>query len=857
MAGLSFVNNVLAISPTHVSLYASPISVPYNGSSTLTWSSFNMEYCTATTGWSGQKGNSGNEVINNITSSATYVLVCKELASNNFFTASTAIIIATASSGPDITVMTDDADNITATTAILRGRESTSNILPNGCTSATNYSPTTGQICNSTGATSDLDATAYFRYSASSISPIFCNDIYGSNMISTKDILLGTASAASFYQPITSLTPDTTYYYCAIISNKKKIIYGGESVVKKFHTNCYDTTFSTKEATQVTDTTATLNGSYCVTNKSDTANEKAKTSFVYNEVWGFNSPSNPSKIVSEKEYTLKPKATSHGNLSFKLTGLKPNTTYQFNAIVGKESEALHNGSVLTFTTEPRRIGTDNPSGGGISFLDLGINDLIGIIGGNLPGGVTPGGTTTGGTTTGGTTPGGTTTGGTTPGGTTAIDTTTGGTTINNNISNGTISNVNISGGSISNSTINGMTMNGGTITSATITSGTISNGTITNGTITNGTINNGTISNGIISSGSTSGGSISGGTIANGTISSGIINSGNISSGNISSGTISGGILSAGVLTSGSITNGTITNGTITGATISTASGRNITNATIRGVGVSGVEVDNNENITSGTITSGTISSGTISNGTISSGTINSGTISSGAITSGTITGGVTSGGIAVTNVNNGTWGSGSDAGGNTGGENATSGTWGTGTGSGTWTATSGVGGGGTATWAGTGNGSGTWTSPTGSGTWTNGTGTGGAGTGTWGNLVLGQKATPPNDAIVRYHEGIETVFTRQIINNPIYAKTYGYQAGTDLQTFAWDLSDQFARMFGYINENRKEIRVSFPDIAAYQLQLVGNKLTVYEYYDEKIVDIRNLTTVFKNASGYEYYFQK
>ena len=58
-------------------------------------------------------------------------------------------------------------------------------------------------------------------------------------------------------------------------------------------------------------------------------------------------------------------------------------------------------------------------------------------------------------------------------------------------------------------------------------------------------------------------------------------------------------------------------------------------------------------------------------------------------------------------------------------------------------------------------------------------------------------------------------------------------------------------------NENGKEIRVSFPDVAAYQLQLVGNKLTVYEYYNNKVVDVQNVTTTFKNISNYEYYFKK
>ena len=74
---------------------------------------------------------------------------------------------------------------------------------------------------------------------------------------------------------------------------------------------------------------------------------------------------------------------------------------------------------------------------------------------------------------------------------------------------------------------------------------------------------------------------------------------------------------------------------------------------------------------------------------------------------------------------------------------------------------------------------------------------------------------------------------------------------------FSWDLADQLARMFGYVNNDGREIRVSLPNIAAYELELVGNKLTVYEYFDNKIVDIRNITNVFKNASDYEYYFKK
>ncbi len=123
--------------------------------------------------------------------------------------------------------------------------------------------------------------------------------------------------------------------------------------------------------------------------------------------------------------------------------------------------------------------------------------------------------------------------------------------------------------------------------------------------------------------------------------------------------------------------------------------------------------------------------------------------------------------------------------------------------------------------------------------------------------LTIGAVATPPGDATVHYHEGIETVFTRQIIANKPLAKMFGYQDGTDLQSFAWTLSDFFAKVFGYVDGNGREIRVSEPDVAAYQINIVGNKLTVYEYYYSRIINVRNLTSTLKNADGYEYYFKK
>ncbi len=124
-------------------------------------------------------------------------------------------------------------------------------------------------------------------------------------------------------------------------------------------------------------------------------------------------------------------------------------------------------------------------------------------------------------------------------------------------------------------------------------------------------------------------------------------------------------------------------------------------------------------------------------------------------------------------------------------------------------------------------------------------------------NLVLGQTATPPVDAVVHYHEGIETVFQRQIVANTDLAKAYGYQTGADLQTFAWDLADLLAKSFGYVNKSGEEIRVGPPDMAAYQLYLDNGILTVYEYYNSKIVNIQKMTGALRNKYGYEYYFHK
>jgi len=59
-----------------VSLSANPLSVSYNGSSTLNWSSTNATSCTASGAWSGSRATSGSQTRSSLTTTSTFILTC-------------------------------------------------------------------------------------------------------------------------------------------------------------------------------------------------------------------------------------------------------------------------------------------------------------------------------------------------------------------------------------------------------------------------------------------------------------------------------------------------------------------------------------------------------------------------------------------------------------------------------------------------------------------------------------------------------------------------------------------------------------------------------------------------------------
>lgn len=69
------VNPATTPAPT-VTLTATPPSIVVNGTTTLTWSATNATACTASGGWSGSKGVTGNEVVGPLAASTDFTLTC-------------------------------------------------------------------------------------------------------------------------------------------------------------------------------------------------------------------------------------------------------------------------------------------------------------------------------------------------------------------------------------------------------------------------------------------------------------------------------------------------------------------------------------------------------------------------------------------------------------------------------------------------------------------------------------------------------------------------------------------------------------------------------------------------------------
>ncbi|MES2023448.1 MAG: hypothetical protein V4439_02080 [Patescibacteria group bacterium] len=682
----------------------------------------------------------------------------------------------------------------------------------------------------------DMDNTdtnvrlGYFRYATLDKPPIFCNDIYGSNMFSTNDANLGNSGSATFSKTVSNLTPGSTYYYCAVVSdiNQNIINYGGP--VKFTTRSTVQATIQTKQPIILDSTSADLNGFY-------NTNVVAKTWFEYRKT------GDTAWIKTDTEAHI-PNTTSHyvsGEIKFSLTGATTDTQYEYRAGIQDNDQGSPTfgkniyGNVVTFyLNSPVNVNTGTFDDG-VSYdqmPDFSWDNGTTSSNNNLGTPITGGGNGTGGTGTNGS-----------------------GTGTGSGSGSGT-----------------------GTGTGSTGSTGTGTNGSGTNGT------NGGTLGTG---SNGSSGGIVT--FSGSGTAGQGIFGpSTNIEYGN-STGTGSG---SGSGTNSGAVIGSAEINAKITAYQQANIKYKTLKDNIIPAIanftslltdaagGINPFDVKySSETFTQfknqlsdkqkPIFDSAFQSLITKINGLLDIGgnqipadlrdkakllldpNTSMGTIKS------ILDKFSQEGGIVLTNQEKltelaltaaeaakpgstaGSLSSGTGSGIN-GGPN------GTGTGAGI--------GSGTGTSSGIGNGAGS------SNGTSSGTGTGASAstiTSTIKAPEIGDIRKPISDAIVRTGEGVETVFARQIIAYPQLAKLYGYTAGSNLKVFAGELAHTFAKLFGYYSGGGREIRVLPANIAAYELGMKDNKLAVYEYYGNKIENIATVAPILKNALGYEYYFIK
>ena len=224
---------------------------------------------------------------------------------------------------------------------------------------------------NVTGTTSNY---AYFRYSKIDKNPpVYCNDTFGAENKATNEIAVN--GSVSFHSTITGLEPNTTYSYCAVISNnvmnyKKEISYG---VVKTFTTKpcltCGQTMINTTYPLVVSGSNVYLNGFYNST-------ETIKTYFEYRKILSVDvmntqvKSSTTSNWIQVSQQNKAPNTA--GAFTFLLTNLTPNTQYEYRA-VGEVNPSNTNthvnynpniiyGEILNFTTKDN--AGSNGGGGG-------------------------------------------------------------------------------------------------------------------------------------------------------------------------------------------------------------------------------------------------------------------------------------------------------------------------------------------------------------------------------------------------------------------------------------------------------------------------------------------------------------
>ncbi len=202
---------------------------------------------------------------------------------------------------------------------------------------ATSIASTTATVNGTANPNRDA-TTGWFRYAATD--PGSCTDSFGTRAPATGGTALGAGpTVAPYAQPLTGLSPGTTYYYCAIASNSSGTRFG---TVRSF-TTASAPSVSTAMATAITSSSATLNGSANPNLSAATGSFRYATTNpgTCNDTFGTRAPSSGGTGLGAGSAPVA--------YSEVLTGLAASTTYYYCAIA-TNSVGTAFGEVLSFTT---------------------------------------------------------------------------------------------------------------------------------------------------------------------------------------------------------------------------------------------------------------------------------------------------------------------------------------------------------------------------------------------------------------------------------------------------------------------------------------------------------------------------
>ena len=196
-----------------------------------------------------------------------------------------------------------------------------------------------GATLQGSGNPNAASALGWFRYATTN--PVTCDDTFGTRTPTSSGTSLGSGtSPVDYARVVSSLTPGTTYYYCAIASNVHGTTFGS---VLSFTTDPIAPAVTTNNATLVTGTTAQLNGNANPGGAATTGWFRYATTNpgTCNDSFGTRAPASGGSSLGAGNTAV--------SYALGVTGLTPATTYYFCALASNVV-GTSVGSVLQFTT---------------------------------------------------------------------------------------------------------------------------------------------------------------------------------------------------------------------------------------------------------------------------------------------------------------------------------------------------------------------------------------------------------------------------------------------------------------------------------------------------------------------------